>query len=223
MYSFAQRADTIVYDEPLFAHFLRITGIDHPGRKPTLEQQENDGNKVIRELIMGPHPRPVALFKQMSHHLVELDESFLQQTANVMLIRDPRAIINSYAKVRPYPTMQDVGFEQQLELFHKLQKWGTLKAVVETKIMLQNPENILPQLCNCLDIPFDAHMLKWEAGARPEDGAWAPYWYDNVHKSTGFKPYVARQYELADHLEELAERCQPYYEELSQHVLHIRN
>ena len=32
MYSFAQRPDTIVFDEPLYAHYLRVTGIDHPGK-----------------------------------------------------------------------------------------------------------------------------------------------------------------------------------------------
>jgi len=33
MYAFAQREDTVAYDEPLYASFLARTGADHPGRE----------------------------------------------------------------------------------------------------------------------------------------------------------------------------------------------
>ena len=45
---------------------------------------------------------------------------------------------------------------------------------------------MLERLCAAIDIPWDPAMLSWEAGLRPEDGAWAPYWYHSVHSSTGF-------------------------------------
>src|SRR6476659_190667 len=79
MYSFAQRPDTIVFDEPLYAHYLRVTGVVHPGQEEILTSQENDGNKVVNELMLGSFNKPVAFFKQMTHHLVELDEAFLSQ------------------------------------------------------------------------------------------------------------------------------------------------
>src|ERR687883_192922 len=31
MYSFRQRPDTLVVDEPLYGHYLRVTSADHPG------------------------------------------------------------------------------------------------------------------------------------------------------------------------------------------------
>ena len=31
MYSFAQRPDTRVVDEPLYGHYLRVSGAEHPG------------------------------------------------------------------------------------------------------------------------------------------------------------------------------------------------
>ena len=31
-------------------------------------------------------------------------------------------------------------------------------------------------------------MLSWDRGGIKEDGIWAKYWYENVHKSQGFKP-----------------------------------
>lgn len=48
MYSFAQRPDTQVFDEPLYAHYLRVTGIEHPGRDEVLAAQEADGERVVQ-------------------------------------------------------------------------------------------------------------------------------------------------------------------------------
>jgi hypothetical protein len=33
MYSFAQNEAVAVIDEPLYGHYLRVTGADHPGRR----------------------------------------------------------------------------------------------------------------------------------------------------------------------------------------------
>ena len=99
MYSFAQRPDTIAFDEPLYAHFLRVTGIDHPGKEETLQSQENDGNRVVKELMLGDFDKPVVFFKQMTHHLVDLPLEFLSQTKNILLIRDPKEVLISYSKV----------------------------------------------------------------------------------------------------------------------------
>ena len=47
MYSFRQRADTTVVDEPLYAHWLRVTGADHPGRDDVFAAQDPDGERVV--------------------------------------------------------------------------------------------------------------------------------------------------------------------------------
>ncbi|MFZ1800275.1 MAG: hypothetical protein WAU24_10475, partial [Chitinophagaceae bacterium] len=120
MYSFASRPDTIVFDEPLYAHYLVKTGIDHPGKKEILAAQENDGEKVVHDIILKDYDKPVSFFKQMTHHLFELNEDFLSEVSNIIFIRDPRQIISSYAKVRPDVTMQDIGIEKQWQLFNIL-------------------------------------------------------------------------------------------------------
>ena len=48
------------------------------------------------------------------------------------------------------------------------------------------PEGTLRALCDALEIPFDPGMLFWPEGPKPYDGPWAPWWYTNTHKSTGF-------------------------------------
>ena len=221
MYSFAQRDDMSVVDEPLYAHYLTHTASQalHPATSQILDSQEANGGKVVSQMLYGVSPKPCTLFKQMTHHLIHLEEDFLGKMKNVLLIRDPRRIIASYSKVISNPTIQDIGVKMQAELFEKLQKKGALNAIVDTKQVLLNPEKVLRTLCYKLEIPFTEKMLKWQAGARPEDGVWAPYWYSNVHSSTGFKPYVEKEVHLSEELEQLAAECIPYYDLLRQYAI----
>lgn len=221
MYSFAQRADMTVRDEPLYAHYLRHTNTEaeHPGTPDILAAMENDGEKVTRQMLYGDYPTPHVMFKQMTHHLIELREDFLYEMKNVLLIRDPRRIITSYAKVIDNPTIDDIGVKKQAELYQKLKAGNALNAVVDSKQLLLNPPRVLRQLCEKLEIPFTEKMLTWPAGARPEDGVWAKYWYTNVHQSTGFMPYAEKEVQLTPALEALAEECAPYYAQLERESL----
>lgn len=215
MYSFAQRADTQVYDEPLYAHYLSQTDAHeyHPGAKEVLENMENNGQKVI-EWMLGPFEKPIVFFKQMTHFLIGMDLSFLDKTINIILTRDPKEMLPSYAKQIQNPAMQDVGYQKHLEILNHLQKRGQKPVVMTSERVLKNPETVLRRLCNIIDIPFDRAMLQWEKGARPEDGSWAKYWYHNIHNSTGFKKYQPKTEPFPEHLKPLLRECQPIYEKL---------
>jgi hypothetical protein len=217
MYSFAQRSDTRVVDEPLYARYLAREGGDrpaHPGEREVLRSQSADAGQVIREVLFGDYDRPVVVFKQMTHHLEGLELDFLKDMDNVLLIRDPRAILASYAKVIPNPGARDVGVHMQVELMRYLEARGKLAAIVDARDLLLDPAGVLRKLCDRLELPFEENMLRWEAGPRPEDGVWAKYWYANVHRSTGFQPYRETPLELPAHLEAVAEACGEGYEEL---------
>ena len=214
MYSFAQRDDTIAVDEPLYAHYLRVTGLDHPGREETLASQENDGEKVVQEIILGEYDRPIVFLKQMTHHLVNLDLQFLRYTQNILFIRNPKQIIASYAQVRPDVTMQDVGIQKQWELFNYLTENNLSRIVLDSNEILKSAPGVLQQLCDELDIPFREAMLHWPAGPKKEDGIWAKYWYDNVHRSTGFEKQKTSERGLPAYLEPLYQECKVYYERL---------
>lgn len=221
MYSFAQHSDFAVVDEPLYAHYLMHTDTEaqHPATSEILAAMEQDGEKVVEEMLTQSYIENNVLFKQMTHHLIALNSDFLAKMENVLLIRDPRLIIASYTKVIPNPSMQDVGVKQQYELMQHLESIGQLTAVVDAVTLLKNPRNILVQLCEKLGVEFQEKMLHWGAGARAEDGIWAKYWYSNVHQSTGFQPYVKKEVELSEELEELARQCKPYYEKLLEQAL----
>jgi hypothetical protein len=216
MYSFAQRQDTTVVDEPLYAHYLSTTPADqyHPGADEVLTDQENDGAVVVKEVVLGEYDTPVVFFKQMTHHLVNLDWTFMDETINVLLTRDPRDMLPSYAKNVARPTLQDTGYADLVTLLDYLTGRGQVPPVLDSMHVLQNPRRVLARLCDRLEIPFDEAMLTWPAGPRPEDGVWARYWYHTVHQSTGFQPYRPKNTPFPEHLKPLLETCLPYYEQL---------
>ena len=214
MYSFAQRKDTAVVDEPLYAHFLNQSGVIHPGQAEILASQENDGEKVIQDLLMATPIKEVVFFKQMTHHLINISTDFLSQCKNILLIREPAAFISSYIKVLPDPKMEDIGLKQQWELCEQLKANDSLTAIIDAKQLLLDPRGVLTKLCLALGIAFDENMLHWQAGPIPEDGIWAPYWYHNVHASTGFQVYKEKVIQIPERLNNLLEEAQFYYQKL---------
>lgn len=214
MYSFAQRKDTRVIDEPLYAHYLKVSNADHPGRDEILSDMENDGEKVVKEIIEGNYDEEIIFFKQMTHHLTAIDESFLERVCNIFLIRNPVQIISSFAEVIPDVTMRDIGIERQFDLYNKLKALGQDTVVLDSGEILKDPENVLRKLCGAVSITFDPCMLQWKAGPIKEDGIWAKYWYKNVHSSTGFEIQRTSTRTLPSHLKQLSEQCLPYYEKM---------
>lgn len=219
MYSFAQRPDTIVFDEPLYAHYLRVTGVDHPGKEETLRSQEQDGNKVVDELIFAEYEKPLAFFKQMTHHLVALNEDFLSKVLSILFIRDPKQIISSYAEVRPDVNMQDIGIEKQWRLYNQLVQKNLNPIILDSNEILKAPEKVLRELCNALGIQFYHAMLHWPAGPKKEDGTWAKYWYGNVHKSTGFEKQKTSERPLVTYLQPLYNESKIYYDKLFEYSI----
>ncbi len=219
MYSFGQRSDTRVVDEPLYAHYLRVSGAEHPGRDEVLAAQDNDGAEVVRKVVFGPCDRPVLFVKQMAHHLVDLDLGFIDRTVNVLLIRDPAEMVRSYEKVAGIPRLEDVGLGVQSALFDDLTAKGKSPPVLDSRALLLDPPGVLHQLCDRLGIPFDLAMLSWPPGSRPEDGVWESCWYASVHRSTGFAAYTPKSGPVPPRLQAIFEECRPHYERLYAHAL----
>lgn len=215
MYSFAKLPGVRVIDEPLYGHYLRVSGADHPGRDEIVAAMNCDGDAVMRDLLQQQieDQSNVLFMKHMAHHLTDLDLDFLRSTNNIFLIRDPREMLPSLAVQLPHATLSDTGLRRQWELYTELADSGQRPIVLDSRELLLNPESVLRQLTLHLNIEFAGDMLTWRAGARDEDGIWAPHWYHAVHKSTGFAPYEAKN-EFPDHLQSLLDDCKPWYEKL---------
>lgn len=211
MRSFAQRPDTRCVDEPFYAHYLARTGAQHPLRREVLAAQSSDWREVVERVLLGPCPAPVQFVKHMAHHLVgEMDLSFAERTRNVFLLRPPREMLPSMQRDLGEIRLRDVGYERQRELFHALRRAGHDPIVLESTDLLAAPERMLRQLCGRLGLDFDRRMLAWPPGRHPCYGAWAPFWYGGVERSTGFQPAVAKTEPFPSELEPLravAENC----------------
>ncbi len=214
MYSWRERSDTIVFDEPIYAHYLRVTGRRHPGDLDVMASQDTNGDAVVRDLMLAEYDKPVVFFKQMAKHLVDMDRSFLPKFTNVLLTREPHDMLTSLQKRLPDATIDDTGFPELMEILDTLLEAGEEPIVVDTKILLADPRRVLSGLCDRIGIEFDEAMLSWPAGPKPEDGAWAPHWYDSVHKSTGWQPHVDKRAELLPGVAPALELAKPMYERL---------
>ena len=217
MRAWENRRDCVVIDEPLYAHYLAHTGLDHPEREKVIAAGETDWRKVAAQLT-GPVPDNQAVFyqKHMTHHLLpHIGRGWLGELTHVFLIRDPREVLASYVRSRPNVTVEDMGVVQQLEIFEHVQRLtGRPAPVVDAGEFLKAPEAQLRALCELLHIGFTPRMLRWPPGPRASDGIWAPYWYDKVLGSTGFEPPRVHQPQVPPGYRDVIDAVMPSFEVL---------
>ena len=223
MRSFEARGDAAVIDEPFYAAYLERTGLDHPLRERVIASQSRDPREVAAMLV-GPVPggKPIWYQKHMTLHLLEgFAQDWMAEVRNAFLIREPRAVLASYALKRTAVTLADIGFVQQRELFEReAQRLGTAPPVIDAGDVLANPAPALERLCASCGIGYSPAMLRWPPGLRATDGVWAPAWYQSVERSTGFQASSPRPVaQLPPHLQRLADQAQPHYDALRQHRL----
>ena len=222
MRAWENRPDAVVVDEPFYACFLAATGLDHPGRDEVIASQPTDWRKVVAALT-GPVPAAKAVFyqKHMTHHMLpEFGRDWLDQVKNCFLVRRPAEVVASYVETRRAPTLEDLGFPQQAEIFDRVaDRLGRAPPVLDAADVLRNPAGMLDALCAAVGVPFDARMLSWPPGPRHTDGVWAKHWYASVERSTGFNPLRANSKPVPPALAPLVEAAQPIYERLAAHRL----
>lgn len=212
MYSFAQRTDTRVWDEPFYAVYLRKTGVPHPAADDVMRALSSD-EKEVRSAILSAEGA-VQFLKNMAHHMEVLDNPVLAPARNIFLIRDPRQILASYAKVIARPVMRDLGIAYQYTLFSRLRQEGADPLVLDSGALLENPEAMLKALCERCGLKYEQRMAHWPAGPKPCDGVWAPHWYANVHATTGFQKQPDSNRSLPRHLDDLLSEARNIYEKL---------
>jgi hypothetical protein len=218
MRAFEARGDAAVIDEPFYAAYLARTGLDHPLREAVIASQPTDPREVADHLV-GPVPggKPVWYQKHMTLHLLEdFDRGWMAGVTHAFLIREPSAVLASYAKKRAAVTQADIGFVQQRNLFEReADRLGSAPPVVDAADVLANPGAILERLCRTLGLDYSPAMLAWPPGRRLTDGVWAPAWYQSVECSTGFEaPPQRSAVSLPEDLRRLADEAEPHYRKL---------
>ena len=187
MYSFAQRSDTKVVDEPFYAYYLTQVNnkVDHPGKREIINSQSSSFNDIVNEIEMFMD-KDILFVKNMTHHLANTNFNFSKNWFHVILTRRPQSAYISFKKVINNPTVLDLGYKEQYAIALKLKKKKIPFYILSSEELLNSPKRELENLCDYLKINFDNNMLSWDRGGIKEDGIWAKYWYENVHKSQGF-------------------------------------
>jgi hypothetical protein len=216
MYAWNQRADTTVIDEPMYAHYLRVTALDHPVREMVLAALPRDEEGVLDLIFGGDHATPLLFIKNMAHHLVGLDPAFIDDMDNFILTRDPARMLPSLARgLGRIPTMQDAAYGDQIEIVERVLDSGRTPIVVDSASVVADPRGTLRSLCGALDVPFDTAMLSWTQGPKDIDGVWGAHWYTRLHATIGFEPASSEDAELPTELTDIYDQCAPLYDRLS--------
>ncbi len=224
MRSFGARSDTMCVDEPFYAAYLKLTGLRHPMSDEIFASQSANPTEVIADLTCPSEADPLIFYqKHMTHHMVpEMPRHWMQACRNVFLIRHPARVIPSYARKMETVTLGAIGFPQQLSLFETASALeNRTPLVIDSDDILRNPERALRALCAALEIDWDPAMLSWSSGPKPEDGAWAPHWYDAVWRSTGFGPPPGERPEPGPDLREIYRDALAIYDALAEHRLDV--
>ena len=221
MYSFANRSDFEAVDEPFYASYLKYTGLNHPMRDDILGSQSDDPYKVIEMLTKESEPSLGSQYqKHMTQHMIrQIPREWMLSVTNVFLLRHPARVVASFAKKYPNPTIDDIGFSQQVALFRYLRDAGQTPLVLNSENLREEPEAKLRDLCRGLGIEFESSMLSWPKGGMTCDGIWASHWYGAVHSSSGFGNREGTLPLLTGSLSDLATKALTDYEFMMKYSL----
>jgi hypothetical protein len=163
--------------------------------------------------------RPV-FFKDMAYHVADfMDPEFVARFTNTFIIREPAPVIASLHRFWPDFTFEEAGYGEQHRLFGLAVKNGEEPVVVDARDLLKDPEGTLRAYCGRLGVPFMPESLSWEPGEVPGWEMWAE-WHQEAQESTGIKSEpLEDDEEVPEGLEDVYERCLPYYQELHERRL----
>ena len=220
MYAWNQRTDTTVLDEPMYGHFLAVTGLDHPMREEVLATTATDEQGVLDLMFHSNVDTPLLFIKNMAHHIEGMDLDFIDNMDSFILTRDPSQMIPSLSRgLGRVPSVADTGYGVQVEILDRILSSGETPIVVDSAAVLNDPRATLTTLCRALDVPFDETMLSWPVGAKSIDGVWGSHWYKRLHTTTGFESSSSSDETVTDELAETYAACEPLYERLTEYTI----
>jgi hypothetical protein len=216
MRSWSSRNDSFVSDEPLYAYYLKEKQLKHPMYKEIIDHYPTNYEDIITSLTSEiPHDKEYWYQKHMAHHLIDsINIDWIKNFENCILIRHPKDVINSYIKKNTLNHVDELGYPQQYKIMRYLDSIGKKFIVVDSNILLNNPEKILSQWCSSINLEFDNSMLKWNKGNHPQDGIWWKHWYDNVITTTHFQRFSSNKKKLDKKYQSIYDEALDYYNKL---------
>lgn len=222
-----ERGDHEVFFEPFAAHYYFSADRRSPRFDGEVEPApEHDFDAILGSLLDAAARRPVFV-KDMSPHVEpHADGAFLDRFTSTFIIRHPRLVLASMARIWPDLTLDEAAFEPLRRLFDRVSEHtGRVPPVIDGEDLKAEPERTVAAWCEAVDLPYVEDALTWEPGRAEDWETWAP-WVGTVERTSGL-PVGGRgtrrdpgEVVLADaRLEEMAEECLPHYEHLARHRL----
>lgn len=220
-----------VRDEPYYAYWLKaVAKSDDPGYSETLAAHETDW-RAVTEQIQQPLPPDTAWAYQKHmaiHMLEEVDLGWLAHPEFVhgFLIRDPREVIASMVEFRDLERVHResgaaaaaalVGIVQLERIYDQVLKDAVRPPlIIDANEVLLDPQGVLGAFCERIGLPFERDKpIRWATGQHPNDGAWAPFWYQKIFATTQLTQYRKSAVRFPAVMQEVVDLCLPTYERL---------
>ncbi len=224
--SWANRPDTIVWDEPLLLPYVFHKGEDFGITRDSViaSGKETDGIKVI-EMLLGPLPpgKTISYQKHQPHNFLEeiMGTEWLGQVTHCFLIRHPKDMLLSLSKIVPNFTFEQTGWADLKKLFDAVREMtGVIPPVVDARDLQDSPHRTLSLLCQAVGVTFSEAMLGWPSHSVDNLVEEEKPWYSAVLQSTHFQPYTAKAALLPAHLVDVFEQSHTIYQQLYDYRLH---
>jgi hypothetical protein len=216
---FVEREDFEVFHEPFSASYYYSTERRSDRYAHQEPKEEYHHGRVLKEIIK-PAEKPVFV-KDMAYHAAGfMRPEFVAKFRNTFIIREPWYVLASLYKMWPDFTFEEAGYEELYRLFGYALGEGQEPVVVDAYDLLEDPEGIVAAYCAELGIPHKPEALSWEPREVPEWRMWEG-WHDDAQQSTGIGKISHEEVTLPDELEEVYDRCLPYYEALHERRLRV--
>lgn len=217
MYSWRQRPDTLVFDEPFYGMYLQHHDPGHPGMDEVLATANLDYASILATITAPDPEHRLRYIKNIGHHLDGVDRGVLDLFENVLLIRHPEHMVASISATIGDDFPIDITGMLQLDSIadHELAA-GRTPIVVDSHDLLTDPPAVLQRLCARLEIDWDDRVLSWPVGPKPEDGVWGKHWYHSAHRSSEFGPPRNTTRALSIKEQQIVDGCLPAYDRLRQ-------
>lgn len=163
MRAWESRGDTLVWDEPLYAHYLSQTRVDHPQIQEMVSHYETDWRQVVHRLTHEdlPEGKQIHYQRHMIYHLLpHIDRDWLTPLTHCFLIRSPLEVLPALSRILNMPSLEDTGFPQLVDLFYEIKiNQGRTPLVIEARDVLKDPRRMMQALTEALGVPFEEGMV----------------------------------------------------------------
>jgi hypothetical protein len=223
-----ERGDLAILHEP-FSYLYYVRENNASISQEYINPEHPTAYPDIKELICSEAKQEHVFFKDMCSHCYDYiieDEDFLNSIVNTFLIRDPAKAIPSYYAMNPYVTNDEIGYEQLLEVFNKVDgSNGDRCVVIDADDLEDNPEGIVETYCDAVEIPFIPEALSWEQGGSRKWKIWKK-WHKDAAQSTGIQKNMETfevTVENSSHLKSYYEKHLPFYREMDQYRIGMKS